>query len=314
MAVYLVSGRLGSGKTLASVGRIRDALLAGRPVATNLDLKLEKLLPAYRRDCVCYRLPDHPSVDDFLALGSGNDTYDELNNGLIVLDELATWLNARAWADKSRVAFLDWIVHSRKYGWDIIFIAQHIEQIDKQLRVSVIEYAATCRRLDRMQVPVLTPLLKFLTLGMVAIKLPKLHIATVRYGCDANSPVAERWAYQGGDLYDGYDTRQVFSPAYSSGLYQLLSPWHIKGRFTRPTFLQRVLAWCRGVRLEYAVPSQVRPGGSLNPADPLALWLKSLPDDRKDAGLAALRKRGYYGLAEAKPQASPPPRFIRGDT
>lgn len=314
MAVYLVSGRLGSGKTLASVGRIRDAILAGRPVATNLDLKLEKLLPPHRRNCVCYRLPDHPSVDDLLGIGSGNDTYDESNNGLIVLDELATWLNARSWSDKSRVAFLDWIVHSRKYGWDIIFIAQHIDQVDKQLRVSVIEYSATCRRLDRMQVPVITPLLKFLTFGMVAIKLPKLHIATVRYGCDSGSPVAERWVYQGGDLYHAYDTRQVFSPLYASGLYSFLSPWHIKGRFTRPNLWNRFLAWCRGVKLDYAVPKTPLPGCYRNPPDEVALWLKSLPNDRKDAGLAALRKRGYYGLAGTAPQGPGSPRFIRGDT
>ena len=40
MAVYVVTGKLGNGKTLITVGRIRDALAQGCRVATNLDLDL----------------------------------------------------------------------------------------------------------------------------------------------------------------------------------------------------------------------------------------------------------------------------------
>ncbi|EBN6690252.1 zonular occludens toxin, partial [Salmonella enterica] len=34
MPVYFVTGKLGSGKTLVAVGKIRDYLVAGRRVAT----------------------------------------------------------------------------------------------------------------------------------------------------------------------------------------------------------------------------------------------------------------------------------------
>ncbi|MFK4136821.1 zonular occludens toxin domain-containing protein, partial [Pseudomonas luteola] len=37
MAVYFVTGKLGSGKSLVAVGKIRDYMIAGRRVATNLD-------------------------------------------------------------------------------------------------------------------------------------------------------------------------------------------------------------------------------------------------------------------------------------
>ena len=40
MSVYCVTGKLGNGKTLVSVGRIRDALKKGLRVATNLDINL----------------------------------------------------------------------------------------------------------------------------------------------------------------------------------------------------------------------------------------------------------------------------------
>ena len=43
MAVYVVTGKLGSGKTLVSVSRIQERLAKGCPVATNLDLKLHNM-------------------------------------------------------------------------------------------------------------------------------------------------------------------------------------------------------------------------------------------------------------------------------
>ena len=39
MAVHVVTGKLGSGKTLVSVSRIQDYLARGRIVATNLNAR-----------------------------------------------------------------------------------------------------------------------------------------------------------------------------------------------------------------------------------------------------------------------------------
>lgn len=43
------------------------------------------------------RLPDKPSLNDLLAIGVGNTSYDESRNGLLVLDECGTWFNSRSW-------------------------------------------------------------------------------------------------------------------------------------------------------------------------------------------------------------------------
>src|SRR5690349_9318508 len=124
MPATLVTGKLGAGKSLVCVGKIQDYLMAGRRVATNLDLYLERLLPSRARKVQCVRLPDKPTAADLELLGSGNDTPDESQNGLIVLDELGTWLNARQWGDKERQPVIDWLLHSRKKGWDVMFIVQ----------------------------------------------------------------------------------------------------------------------------------------------------------------------------------------------
>jgi len=242
MAVYVVTGRLGSGKSLACVGRIRDAVLSGRRVATNLDLFLEKILPAAGRKIDVMRLPDKPAVSDLVSLGLGTSEVDESRNGLLVLDELGSWLNAREWGDKSRSAFIDWLIHSRKYGWDVYLICQHLSQIDKQVREALVEYHVVCRRLDRLRIPFVGWLISLITCGLWKGYMPKLHFGIVRYGAAHDSLIAERWVYLGTDLYQGYNTRQVFSSTYDAGLFSYLTPWHLVGRY-RKTLLQRFRLW-----------------------------------------------------------------------
>lgn len=50
MPVYFVQGKLGSGKTLAGIHRIQEALNQGRRVATNIDLRLEKLINPWAKN------------------------------------------------------------------------------------------------------------------------------------------------------------------------------------------------------------------------------------------------------------------------
>lgn len=277
MAIYLISGKLGSGKTLSAVGRIRDKLLAGCRVATNLDLKLENLLPPHagryvkgRQPVNCVRIPDKPTVEDLELIGCGNEEMDESKNGIIVLDELAVWLNSRTFNDKARAPVIDWLLHSRKKGWDVYFICQHIEQIDKQVRQALVEYLVVCRRMDRIKIPFIGGLIKTLTGGLVSGNLPKVHVATVRYGTQPDAIKSDTWIYQGKDLYAAYDTRQVFSDSYSAGAFTYLPPWHLGG-YKHKTRLDLIKEWFD--QKPYDVP--------LKPKHPLVEKLEKLsPDDR----------------------------------
>ena len=101
MSVYFLTGTLGAGKTLAAVYRISETLNKGLKVATNLDLNLEHLLNEKSKTSYT-RLPDQPTILDLESIGKGSDKVDEKTYGLLVLDELGTWLNSRNWNDKSR--------------------------------------------------------------------------------------------------------------------------------------------------------------------------------------------------------------------
>lgn len=221
MPVYSVEGKLGTGKTKFCVWIAQQALYAGRRVASNVALDCTKLTPL--RSSTYIRVPDKPSAFDLAAIGQGNpDSYDEDKNGVLILDELGTWLNARSFQDKDRAGVLDWLIHARKFGWDVYLIVQDSGMIDKQVREALIEYQCRCLRLDKVRIPFIGRLLSLISdrLGY----FPKVHMTTARVGYGAGALVAERWMFQGHDLHAAYDTRQVFRSDYEHGAYSVLLP------------------------------------------------------------------------------------------
>jgi len=228
MPVYLVTGKLGSGKTLACVSKIQMYLNRGAKVATNLDLNMDKLVSKWNKTSVVYRLPDKPVVDDLNALPQAYEgDYDESKSGALVLDECGTWFNTRGFNDKSRQPLINKLLHIRKLGWDVFFIVQHIEMIDKQIREGLGEHVVTCMRADRLPIPGIGLFLKMFS---ISTRMPKLHIAIVKYGTTHNAPVVDRWVYRGTHLYEAYDTRQVFG-ASDQSINQLLMPYYTHGRY-----------------------------------------------------------------------------------
>ena len=245
MAVYFVTGKLGAGKSLAAVGRIREYLQQGRRVATNLDLYPEKMLKAGARRVDITRLPDKPRVEHLDALGpgdpeaAGEDEYSEERFGLLVLDELGSWFNSRSWNDKGRADVIEWFLHARKRGWDVLFLVQDLDAVDKQLRGSLCEHLVICRRLDRLPIPLVGALAKVVGLR---VTLPRVHVGTVYYGDSAAGFKVDRWWYRGRDLYSAYRTKQVFTGGQEllagrmvdmRASYSLLTPWHLVGRYER---------------------------------------------------------------------------------
>lgn len=229
MTVHLVTGRLGAGKSLVSVGRIWDYLAAGRPVATNLDIYPAHAPQPWLRDCVLYRLPDYPSVLDLDALGVVDTGAEETRNGLIVLDECSHHMNSRDWQHQERAAVLRWLTHARKLGWDVIMIVQHPSMMDKQIREALSELVVTCKRLDRFSIPIISPLFK--AFFGFPLTFPRVHVGIVKYGLAPTAQTVERWVYRGTSLFKSFDTRQIFGASEVGGLACVLTPWHAKGRY-----------------------------------------------------------------------------------
>jgi len=156
------------------------------------------------------------------------------------------------------------------------------------VRTALVEYLVTCRRLDRLKIPFIGKLIQSFTAGYCKGNLPKVHFATVRYGCEKDAIVADRWIYQARDLYPAYNTRQVFTDSYAHGVFTYLTPWHLKGRFQQPIwarFRAAFDAWLKTLEPE-------RPPVIPKPKPPLLAMLAKLPPEQAMRHFRRLEARG----------------------
>lgn len=195
MSFSIVTGKLGSGKTSFAVLQARNYLKKNRRVASNFPLDFTSF-PDVHPDAYVNVLPDVPHASDFIALGRGGPSEHEA--GLIIIDEGAFCLNSRGWADKDRQNLIEFFALTRKLGWDVILIIQHIQALDKQVRLLFGETLVICQRLDKLKL-----------FGL--FKLPKVHLAVSRYGTDANSPISDRSFFRPSQIGAAYDTNKLFN-------------------------------------------------------------------------------------------------------
>lgn len=228
--IYVITGHLGSGKTLLAVTlAVEHYLRKGKRVASNMALWLDECLPASSR-CTAIKLPGVPTAAHLESLGLGYEggEYNEDSFGLVLLDEAGSWLNSRDWSDKSRRGLFTWITHARKYGWDVALVVQDFESLDAQIRRSVTEIYVSCRRLDRIGIPFLP------------LRLPKVFLAVGVYGGPGGA-VYKRWMGNTG-AFSWYNTREAVreevlytdaGPVDMRGVSTMLSAWHLRGRYLR---------------------------------------------------------------------------------
>lgn len=162
MTVKWVTGKLGAGKGLYCDYEMVKYYQQGRRVVTNYPVDTHLLGPDSDNPVIV--LPSHPRPQDLQALGRGCPDEEKEKFGAIFLDEAGTWLNSRTYGDKSRLALIDWFIHSRHLGWDVFIIVQNEEMIDKQIALATGEVLVVCKRSDRAQ-GVFRKLFKKLTSG-----------------------------------------------------------------------------------------------------------------------------------------------------
>lgn len=303
MTDYAITGKKGTGKSLFAIGLIREALIANKKVVTNIDIRLDELmLPQSKKHIL--RCPDKPTVADMEAVGRGQAGVIEDNNGIIILDESSAFLNARAWGDKERQPLLDWLIHSRKLGWDTYFISQGLEQIDKQMRTTQLEYQVSVKRTDKWPIPFITPLFKLAGLN---VRFPKMHIGIYKQGMDRDSMIVDRKWFRSHDLYRCYDTQQLFldrDHPLACGLHCILPAWHLKGRYLPepvPMVFWFSMIW--RVPMWVIVNISTRFGWlddrsvylvNTTPKHPLALLLAKLPPDQVIKHWQRLNRLGAF--------------------
>lgn len=227
--LFLVTGKLGSGKSLFAVALAWKYASQGRRVVANFPIDFSSRPTKHNRHSVEI-LPDLPTASDLDALGRGGDN--ERSSGVLIVDEGARWLNSRDWNAADRAKLLDWLLHSRKRGWDVVLVIQHHNMLDKQVREGLAEMHVVCRRFDRVR--------------LLGFRLPHIHQATTYYGIHSGGtnapPKAESEMYRPQTWGRYYDTAAEFAESRSP--YCMLSRWHIVDRYCVPFSWRHALFQC----------------------------------------------------------------------
>lgn len=131
MGFFIVTGRMGDGKSYLGAEVMRDSLAEGAIVHTNLAINPEAFIrQGYDSDHIVQLGEDISKWNGMLRPGI------EGRENVIIVDEGAILFNARDFtkAKDEKTQVFQFMVMSRKLGFEVYFISQHEKNIDAQLR------------------------------------------------------------------------------------------------------------------------------------------------------------------------------------
>lgn len=143
--ISLYSGTPGSGKSLHCARSIITWCRIGDPIIGNFPVNVQK----YKRAKYIYVPNDKLNPQELIKFSRAwfKDHKFSERGILLVIDECQLIFNAREWNAKGRAEWLSFFTQHRKYGYDIILIAQFDRMVDRQIR-SLIEYEYIHRKMS----------------------------------------------------------------------------------------------------------------------------------------------------------------------
>lgn len=145
--IYLYSGTPGSGKSLHTARVIYWSLKRGLPVIANFAINTDKISG---KKAEFIEIDNDALKPDFLidyAKKFANGKRIKEGSLLLVIDECQLIFNAREWNIKGRNEWLSFFTQHRKFGYDVILVAQFDRMIDRQIR-ALIEYEQIHRKVS----------------------------------------------------------------------------------------------------------------------------------------------------------------------
>jgi zona occludens toxin len=137
MSINVYTGTVGSGKSYHALCEgLEKVTLRGSFVISNFPIhaKSEK-----EKNRWIYK--DEFEPEDLIKLSFERGIYGKEGKGLVLIDEAGVWFNSRDWqiAGDRRKEWVKFFSQSRKFGYDVIMVAQDMRMLDRQIR-SLAEY------------------------------------------------------------------------------------------------------------------------------------------------------------------------------
>lgn len=144
--INLYSGTPGSGKSLHTAQVIKNWSRFGYPILANFKVNLPE---NFKRANFNYLSNEQITADYLIKYSNAyfKDKKKKEGQILLIIDECQIIFNAREWQKEGRASWLSFFSQHRKYGYDIILVAQFDRMIDRQIR-SLIEYNFVHRKVS----------------------------------------------------------------------------------------------------------------------------------------------------------------------
>lgn len=149
--IYLYSGTPGSGKSLHTAQVLYFQLWKGWPAVCNFDFAVDQIKHSKYKKLGTFIHVSNDKLTPAMLITFSRHYFSShpFREGrlLLVIDECQLMFNAREWDAKGRKEWLSFFTQHRKYGYDVILIAQFDRMIDRQIR-SLIEYEQIHRKVS----------------------------------------------------------------------------------------------------------------------------------------------------------------------
>ena len=194
--VSLYSGTPGSGKSLHVAKELRDRAIMGKPIIANFPLNIAK----YKKANFTYCPNDELKPEYLIRYSEKYFKNHRFKEGaiLLVIDECQLIFNAREWQISGRAEWLSFFTQHRKYGFNIILIAQFDRMIDRQIR-SLIEYEFIHRKASNYGIGGM--LFSFFSGGKLFVAVQMWYPLKTRIGAEFFHARKKFWS-----MYDSYTT------------------------------------------------------------------------------------------------------------
>lgn len=199
--ISLYSGTPGSGKSLHVASRIYWKLRRGLPVIANFDFAADRVRGRGRGGEFIQRNNDEL---DPAWLRAYSGEYFKTHRFkeetiLLVIDEAQLMFNAREWSAAGRAEWLSFFTQHRKFGYEVILVAQFDRMLDRQIR-SLLEYEYIHRKVSNFGL--MGWLLSIWTLGRL--------FCAVKMWYPLREKVSADWFVARKKYYSLYDTYKHF--------------------------------------------------------------------------------------------------------
>lgn len=154
--VYVVSGKLGSGKSFYMCDCAVSHMLRGGVVATNMKLDPQRISQEFKRHLLPWQFRAVDATSDPRQIPSGDLRGRGSRRVMVILDEALNWFASQGGAkDDRKATWGEWLRQSDKLGQDVYFIAQNFERAAKWIRelAQIAIQITAVRHLTFMRIP-----------------------------------------------------------------------------------------------------------------------------------------------------------------